>query len=111
MHMRHTGYQFAQLGGAFLVHYPHKDSGSRLEWDKVPKELEFDRTAKHMKEARDGGVLDTVEFTKFKRGQIDALFVQFRKWLREEVEDVSRVPLCHDAMDDDAKLWVLDPKI
>jgi hypothetical protein len=34
------------------------------------------------------------------------LFVAFRKWLEEEVPDISRVGLCKDAEDDDSKLWI-----
>ena len=111
MHMRHVGYNFAQLGGAFLIHYPHKDSGSRLEWDKTPLELQFDRNANTMRKARDEGRFNDINFTSYKRGQIDQLFVQFRSWLQNEVEDNSRVSLCENSMDDDAKLWVLNPKI
>ena len=109
--MRNTGYRFAQLGGAFFVHYPHKDSGSRLEWDKYPPELEFDRSADNMRKARQSGMLDNVNFVQYKRGQIDTLFVRFRTWMKDHVEDEHRVPLCKDAMDDDAKLWVLNPKM
>lgn len=111
MQMRHTGYRFSQLGGAFLVHYPHANSHSREIWDEVPKELDFDRSPANMRNARKRGKLDHVNFNAYKRGQIDALFVAFRKWLRDEVKASPRVHMCENSADDDAKLWVLNPKI
>ena len=98
MQLRRTGYVFSQLGGVFLVHYPHLNSASRLEWDKKPKELqdtplEVARTRKK------------IDWSSSKRAQVDALFVDFKEWL-DGREDASRVPMCADALDDDARLWV-----
>jgi len=35
MQLRKVGYKFSQIGGAFLVHYPHSSSKARREWNKV----------------------------------------------------------------------------
>ena len=79
MHMRKVGYTFFQLGGAYVVHYPHLDSPSRMNWNN-------------------GGA----------RAEIDALFVTFRQWLQQEITDssITQVPKCQDAEDDDAKLRI-----
>eukprot|EP00957_Ditylum_brightwellii_P192204 14630903-Ditylum_brightwellii.AAC.1 len=96
MQLRQTGYKFAQLGGAFVIHYPHLDSSSRLEWNKAPKQVRGHTPKK----------VHDVDWKKYKRGINDAIFIQFREWLRSDVKDTSRVLLCDDAQDDDAKLWV-----
>ena len=109
MQLIRSGYGLAQIGGAFLVHYPHLDSKSRMHWNEAPKELvvknqegkpQFIRRP----EQKDAGVVD---FGNYKRGQVDATFVEFRNWLEEHVpEDKRRVPRCKDAQDDDSKLWI-----
>jgi hypothetical protein len=94
MHMRRTGYTFSQLGGAYLVHYPHLDSKSRMEWNESPLE---------------GHALNEVQqadWAAYKRGRVDAVFVDFRTWLQRAVPDETVVPKCHDAEDDDARLWI-----
>lgn len=103
MQLRRAGYLFSQLGGAFLVHYPHLDSNSRLEWNKQPKEMKERRQPASdivKKTAED------VNWQSFKRARIDALFLDFKEWLAENVEDEARVPKCDDAANDDKHLWV-----
>jgi hypothetical protein len=101
MQLRRSGYQFSQLGGAFLVHYPHLDSKSREEWNKKPDLL-------HQKplDALDGEDKEQIDWKSFKRARVDALFIEYRKWLGSSVEDKSRVPMCDDAQNDDVRLWV-----
>ena len=101
MQLRKTGYRFSQLGGAFLVHYPHLDSKSREEWNKKPDEL-WEKPLG----ALDGESKEKIDWGSFKRARVDALFLDFRKWLEENVEDKSRVPMCKDAQNDDFRLWV-----
>eukprot|EP00592_Proboscia_alata_P008638 CAMPEP_0194354854 /NCGR_PEP_ID=MMETSP0174-20130528/2867_1 /TAXON_ID=216777 /ORGANISM="Proboscia alata, Strain PI-D3" /LENGTH=687 /DNA_ID=CAMNT_0039123899 /DNA_START=348 /DNA_END=2411 /DNA_ORIENTATION=- len=88
MHMRRNGYLFKQLGGSFLVHYPHMDSKSRKEWN----------VGKQRDKKTD------VELLTFKRGRVDKVFAEFRCWLENEIIDDSRTPMCSDALDDDEKL-------
>lgn len=101
MQLRRAGYQFSQLGGAFLVHYPHLDSKSREEWNKKPELL-------HEKplHALDGEDKEQIDWKSYKRARVDALFIEFRKWLRSSVKDEARVPMCDDAQNDDVRLWV-----
>ncbi|KAL7534472.1 hypothetical protein ACHAWF_004846 [Thalassiosira exigua] len=96
MHLRRAGYLFTQVGGAFLVHYPHLDSKSRLEWNKHPK----------VEKGHSINEVGDVDLLSFKRARVDSLFLDFKDWLHEEVEDESRVHMCGDAMNDDLKLWV-----
>jgi hypothetical protein len=105
MQLRRSGYQFSQLGEAFLVHYPHLDSKSRMEWNKKPPLLQG------VDSASAGDVLGSektgeVDILSFKRARVDALFLDFKDWMRDNVEDVARVPLCKDALNDDVRLWV-----
>ena len=115
MQLRRVGYKFSQVGGAFLVHYPHLDSKSRLEWNKRP----IDDAAAASASASDGGgrgggapvafdgeTADKFDWGKFKRARVDALFYDFKRWLEENVPDDSRVPKCEDALNDDYSLWV-----
>jgi len=99
MQLRRAGYLFSQLGGVFLVHYPHLNSESRQEWDKKPKAME-----KHgLETAKKKG---NVDWASFKRARVDALFLDFKEWLDGTVEDESRVLMCDDALNDDMRLWV-----
>ena len=106
MQLRWLGYRFSQIGGSFVVHYPHLDSASRMHWNESPKEMQ--------RHVRDGKVYRanpkelSVDWTRYKRGQVDATFVAFRRWLRTEVTNETRVPWCEDAEDDDSRLWVTD---
>lgn len=105
MQLRRSGYQFSQLGEAFLVHYPHLDSQSRLEWNKKPKELQrVDSTlVGDVLESEKGSNIDLLSY---KRARVDALFLDYKDWLRDNVTDTSRVPMCENALNDDVRLWV-----
>jgi hypothetical protein len=74
MHLRCAGYVFSQVGGAFLVHYPHRESNSKKLW------------------AKKSGI---------KREAVDAMFGDFRSWLLT-LPDEQRLHLCppyHDTTD------------
>ncbi|KAL3793652.1 hypothetical protein HJC23_010224 [Cyclotella cryptica] len=101
MQLRRSGYQFSQLGGAFLVHYPHLDSKSREEWNKKP-DLLYSTSLNEL----DGETKEKIDWASFKRARVDALFLDFRRWLDSSVEDEARVPMCKDAQNDDVRLWV-----
>jgi len=105
MQLRRSGYQFSQLGEAFLVHYPHLDSKSRLEWNKKPKELQkVDSTlVVDVLESEKGGNIDLLSY---KRARVDALFLDYKDWLHDNVRDKERVPMCDNALNDDVRLWV-----
>ena len=102
MQLRRVGYKFSQVGGAFLVHYPHLDSKSRLEWNKRPID-----NASVSGGGRGGGrggapvayneeTADKFDWGKFKRTCVDALFYDFKRWLEENVPDNSMVPKCEE---------------
>ncbi|CAJ1959267.1 unnamed protein product [Cylindrotheca closterium] len=110
MQLVRSGYTLSQLGGAFLVHYPHLDSQSRQRWNEAPDQLKVFRgdDREHFfplvrkPNATDNGL----DLKAFKRGQVDEIFVRFRKWLQEQVPDNSKLKVCDDHEDDDSKLWV-----
>jgi Glycosyl-transferase for dystroglycan len=90
MQLRRLGYTFWQLGkGAFIIHYPHLDSPSRVAWNDAPRKLKG-HSAK--------------QWLAYKRGRMDELFVEFREWLRKEIPDETKTPFCKDKLDDDATL-------
>jgi hypothetical protein len=105
MHMRREGFIFKQLGGAFVIHYPHLDSDSRMKWNEMPDSMIVKGASGQWTKKRPSDLSD-IEWKSYKRGQVDALFVEFRNWLYNSVPDQSRVPMCEDAQDDDAKLWI-----
>ena len=43
---------------------------------------------------------------KFHRARIYKLFLVFKKWLNENVDDESRTPMCANVNNDDYSLWV-----
>lgn len=103
MQLRRAGYLFSQLGGAFLVHYPHLDSKSRLEWNKKPTAMEkYHKSASELLENAD----QSIDWGSFKRARVDALFLDFKEWLDGTVEEEPRVLMCEDALNDDVRLWV-----
>ena len=103
MQLRRAGYLFSQLGGAFLVHYPHLDSKSRLEWNKKPDALiKNPKFASKLLKDTD----QNIDWGPFKRARVDALFVDFKKWLNQNIHKEPRVLMCDDAADDDVSLWV-----
>lgn len=105
MQLRRTGYLFSQLGGAFFVHYPHLDSKAREEWNKKPELLQKHGSVG----AIPGEDKEQIDWGSFKRARVDALFLDFRDWLDEEVKDESRLPMCANAQNDDQRLWVQPP--
>ena len=105
MQLRRSGYLFSQLGEAFLVHYPHLDSKSRLQWNKAPKQL------RRVDSTRVGDVLEgkegkNIDLFEYKRARVDALFLDYKDWLNDNVQDESRVPMCQNSLNDDIRLWV-----
>jgi len=95
MQMRRSGYVFSQIGGEFVVHYPHLQSKARKVWAKGNKQH-----AQLLKEGK------TIDWAKYKRGRVDKIFVEFRKWMNKKVKDKARLGMCVDAQNDDGKLWV-----
>ena len=51
-------------------------------------------------------VKEHIDWISYKRGQVDALSVEFRNWLAKEIPDQSTLLECEDALDDDSKLWI-----
>ena len=104
MHMRHVGYVFSQIGGVFVVHYPHPYAPSRESWNSgidLRRLWLYNRT---FFDQINGGT--KVDWTVFKRGQVDKIFLEFKKWLSAEVPESPRTPMCPDAFNDDVKLWL-----
>jgi Glycosyl-transferase for dystroglycan len=110
MQLRREGYIFSQLGGAFVVHYPHLDSASRMQWNEGPKELQPIREKDGSVYKKRPSEVAISNWETYKRGKVDAIFFSFRKWLRLNVPDTTRVPMCSDSEDDDHRLWISRPK-
>jgi hypothetical protein len=113
MQLRRMGYRLRQVGGIFLVHYPHLDSQSRMAWDEAPQELVV-TVADGRKRIRRPKMEETasIDFQNFKRGQVvDKTFAEFRNWLQANIPDhQQRLEKCVDATDDDARLWIERPQ-
>eukprot|EP00934_Nitzschia_sp_Nitz4_P006868 Nitzschia sp. Nitz4//scaffold138_size62050//32350//33360//NITZ4_006390-RA/size62050-processed-gene-0.47-mRNA-1//1//CDS//3329535773//6858//frame0 len=109
MQMVRRGYTFSQVGGVYLVHYPHLDSASRQAWNQAPQALQVGDHDQQQKVRRPQASDGDLHLQEYKRGQIDQLFVQFKEWLRQAVPDASRIGLCDSAQDDDARLWIARP--
>ena len=88
MQLIKSDYIFSQVGGAYLLHYPHLDSASRQVWNGPKTDSPI-----------------TIKL-QTKRANIDKLFVQFKDWLDNTIENQQRLEACEDAQDDDSKLWV-----
>jgi len=104
MQMRHTGYVFLQLGGVFLCHYPHPPAASLETWKdgiEVRKLWLSNRTAAEE-------TFGPIDWTKYKRGQVDKIFIEFKKWLKHEVPEHARTPKATSKFNDDVKLWLND---
>mmetsp|Transcript_18728 Transcript_18728/g.43355 ORF Transcript_18728/g.43355 Transcript_18728/m.43355 type:complete len:504 (-) Transcript_18728:48-1559(-) len=101
-----SGFTLAQVGGAYVVHYPHANSNSREVWNRAPKQLvQIEKTVRSPEES-DGDL----GFDQFRRGQVDNLYVEFRQWLKESIpEERARMGMCRGAVDDDNDLWI-DPR-
>jgi Glycosyl-transferase for dystroglycan len=95
MQLRRTGYQLLQLGGAFVVHYPHLESTARMHWNGG-------KDGEQLRKPND----PQVDLSAFKRGQIDQTFVNFRNWLAQNIPDEAVLPQCKDALNDDERLWI-----
>jgi hypothetical protein len=110
MQLIRSGYILSQVGGAFVVHYPHLDSESRQHWNEAPDQLKVfkENDKEHLSpQVRKPNETETyLDFTSYKRGQVDQLFVKYRRWLQEQVPDERKINLCKDHQDDDSKLWV-----
>jgi hypothetical protein len=104
MHMLRSGYRLHQLGIGFLVHYPHLDSKSRMEWNEAPEAVRPKKIDGQWHKDKPEAV-QGVNWTAYKRGRVDATFVEFRNWLAREVPDEAVIHKCDNAEDDDAKLW------
>ena len=115
MQVAASGFVFSQVGGAYLVHYPHAISKSRQDWNRAPKELVSSASASsgnnknnysvRRPKASDGNL----GFEKYHRGRVDDLYIRFKEWLKESIpSSEARLGLCTDAQDDDSKLWI-DP--
>lgn len=102
MQLRKVGYKFSQIGGAFLVHYPHSSSKARREWNKVAAADGGKRLpSETLKEAA-----HKLDLGKFHRARMDKLFLDFKKWLNENVDDESITPMCANVDNDDFSLLV-----
>uniref|UniRef100_A0A7S2KQ05 Uncharacterized protein n=1 Tax=Leptocylindrus danicus TaxID=163516 RepID=A0A7S2KQ05_9STRA len=93
LQMRQSGYLYSQLGGGYVVHYPHLNSPSREKWNKG---TQFDPDEHH-----------GIARSKTRRAEVDRLFKQFKDWMYDELpEDMTRTLLCSNTTNDDDKLWL-----
>jgi len=117
MHMRHVGYVFSQVGGVFVVHYPHPYAPSRETWNSgidLRRIWLYNHTLLNQMMTMGGksssssstDAVITIDWTRFKRGQVDKIFLEFKKWLHAQVPESVRTPMCPDAFNDDVKLWL-----
>ena len=117
MHLRRSGYDFAQMGGSFVCHYPHFRSKAKLSWDYIPNlnvtdvlavSVEARKAAKQNRfnviEKKD--MIRDVDWSQTKRGKGDLLYLHYRKWLYDTVPDEARLKMCDETYTDDNKLWV-----
>lgn len=112
MHLQHYGYQFVHslLNGGFLVHYPHLDSPVRQSWNDGPEMIIRKKVTPELLRT----VEQNLDWMKYKRGQVDALYVKFRHWLQTQPASIREgdygTPYCPDADENriiqDEKLWV-----
>jgi len=101
-HLRRLGYVFQQLGGAFVVHFPHEHSKSKQRWSRLPKGL--DDTKENPFHSNKVNI--TKEVLSLKRVQMDEIFVRFRNWLWTTYPSTEvRTPRCDSWTDNDSKLW------
>ena len=114
MQLRRTGYDFAQLGGAFAVHSPHGPSEARKSWNSkaesnltnVDAAAAAAVTNAHRHGAKKAkGVRQKADLAQTKRGQVDMLYLKFCRWMEENVLDQTRVQMCDETYTDEGKLW------
>ena len=98
LQMHRVGYRFKQLDEGFITHYPHDDSKARKKWNLRPDNLQQYMKANELPS-------DSVDWSNYKRGQVDALYVEFQNWLNLEVADDARTPMC-TKYNNDNNLWV-----
>lgn len=104
LHLRRAGWKLTQLGGSFVVHYPHTPSEARVAWDGGPKSSR--RSQKRHNPHRVIALPNAEELARF---ATDQRFVQFKHWLSEQVPDRMRLPACDSADNDDSRLWLKKP--
>jgi hypothetical protein len=106
--MRHTGYIFSQVGGVFVVHYPHHYAKTRKAWShgKRDRDDNSNNNNNSKQEQEEKMTTTAIDWTQFKRGQVDKIFVEFRSWLKAVVEEKARVKMCDGAVNDDENLWI-----
>jgi len=72
LHLRHLGYTFFSIAQAFVIHWPHGKSDSKVSWLRARED-------------------------KDKEGQqakMDGLFEEFKVWLKKKVLSTGETPLC-----------------
>ncbi len=106
LHLLRVGYKLKQLDQDFVIHYPHEDSKARKEWNKRPQHMRKHVKAAQLVEGKEGSSID---WSMYRRGQIDSLYVEFQRWLDSEIEDATRVPAC-SKYGDDTNLWINNKK-
>ena len=104
LQIQRVGYKLKQLNQEFLIHYPHNDSKARKQWNRHPRQLTRNMRVTQL-------ASKVVNWSNYKRGQNDQLYVDFRKWLISEIPDTSRISMCVDSNDDDSNLWVSNKNI
>jgi hypothetical protein len=110
MQLCKVGYKFSQIGGAFLIHYPHDFSKACQDWNKLSDELDELRETDGKKRSPNEALKEAahiIDVENFYRAHIDKLILDFKKWLNENVDNESRTPRCENMDNDDHLLWVL----
>jgi hypothetical protein len=109
MQMRRSGYIFSQVGGVFVCHYPHPVGSSREIWNAGREERKLytqNRTEFESSIEKHGHGPD-FDWTQYKRGQVDKLFVEYKRWLEDTIPPTkARTAMCEDQFNDDLKLWL-----
>jgi hypothetical protein len=106
MHLRKVGYKFSRIGGAFFIHFPHFHSKARDEWSKLLYEVKTTDDDQRPPIEIFKKAAHKVDLQKFSRARTDKLFLDFKKWLNENVDDKSRTPMCANMNNDDYSLLV-----
>ena len=101
LQLRQAGYTFSQVGGVFVVHFPHEESSSKRIWKQHPSQLE-----KWWYKPQDYNISKQQLSQNYHRGQMDSYLIQFRNWL-EETYDSSEMKTgrCDNWINEDHRLW------
>ena len=101
LQLRHAGYAFTQVGGVFVVHFPHEESTSKSIWkEHRPSQLE-----KWWHKPEDHNV-SKQQLRNYHRGQMDSYLIQFRNWLQEEYDSGEmKTGRCENWISEDHRLW------